>query len=61
MQLSQCYTVEDISGDGSGGITGARTGRNNGFVEITNCYTQGDVTSTRAGGICGGSTGGGEG
>ena len=61
MQISQCYTLGDISRDGSGGITGSRTGRNSGRVEITNCYTQGDTTSTRAGGICGGSTGGGEG
>lgn len=56
--IKQCYSVGEIRGRGSGGITGSHTAQSSGHVSITDCYSCGVIIGIHpAGGICGRLTG----
>ena len=53
LTIDHCYSVGNIRGRQSGGITGSHTARDGGHVSINNCYSLGDITDRWCGGITG--------
>ena len=50
--MKQCFSVGDIEGEKSGGITDASTGRS-GSATISQCYSLGEIRTGESGGISG--------
>ena len=56
--MTSCYSLGNIEGEESGGITGNYAGSQDGTVHITNSYSRGNIDAGDfAGGVCGFSTG----